>query len=109
MKVALYCRVGRGGSEESQKEAIFNQRRILERFAQNNNFQIIGSYEDVGFPGYILKRPGLTKLCDAFDRGEFEAVLVVKRDHLFRGTPTVEPKWPFRVYTLSQREHQHER
>ena len=51
MKVALYCRVDRGGSEESQKEAIFMQKQRLEYYAKRNHLQIVGYYGDYGFPG----------------------------------------------------------
>lgn len=109
MKVALYCRVGRGGSESSQKEANFIQRKKLQHHAQRNHFQIVGCYEDFGFPGYILERPGLTKMLDAFADGKFDAVLVVNRDRLYRGDQMKEPKWPFQICSLHQRECQHER
>ena len=109
MKVALYCRVDRGGSEVSQKEAIFMQKQRLEHYAKRNHLQIVGYYGDYGFPGYMLKRPGLMKLLDAFAAGEFDAVLVVNRKRLYRRDQSKEPKWPFQIYSLSQRQHQLER
>ena len=54
------------------------QREFIERFARDNNFRVICTYEDQGRSGVrISNRPALRKLmCDVVERADFHAVLV---------------------------------
>lgn len=62
MRVAIYCRVDGGGSLEMRRAALDMQRCELEHYAVEKGFQISGYYEDNGFSGHDLSRPGLTQL-----------------------------------------------
>lgn len=102
MKAAIYCRVDGGGSLEMRRDALEMQKRELERYAVRKRIHVSGYYEDDGFPGYDLKRPGLTQMLKDYDAGLFEQILVVNRSRLYRGNSWNEPKWPFQVHPVKQ-------
>lgn len=45
-----------------RRDALEMQKRKLERYAAEKGLPITGYYEDDGFPGQDLNRPGLTRL-----------------------------------------------
>ncbi len=100
-RTAIYCRVDRGGAPQARREALTAQRRRLEEYAGAEGLLVVGCYEDDGFSGHDLRRPGLTRLIKDHDAGAFEQVLVVSRGRLYRGSSWEEPRWPFRVRTLA--------
>ena len=81
-RTAVYCRVDKGGNSEMRRDALEMQKRKLERYAAEKGLPITGYYEDDGFPGQDLNRPGLT-----------------------RGSRWNEPQWPFQVCSVKQLEH----
>lgn len=100
-RTAIYCRVDRGGAPQARREALTAQRRALEEYTRAEGLLIVGQYEDDGFSGHDLHRPGLTELVRDGGAGAFEQVLVVSRGRLYRGSSWEEPRWPFRVRTLA--------
>lgn len=66
--------------------------------------RIADCYSDCAYNGADLERPGLSKLQKAWRAGQFEAVVVVKQDRLYRGTLQNAPEWPFKVISLTERE-----
>lgn len=108
-RVAIYCRVDRGGSPEMRQEVLELQKRRLELYAQKRRFQILGYYEDDGFPGHDLTRPGLIQMVKDYQAGMFQQVLIVDRSRLYRGSRWNEPRWPFSVCSLNQLERNHAR
>ena len=100
-RTAIYCRVDRGGEPQARREALSAQRRRLEEYAGAEGLLVVGCYEDDGFSGHDLHRPGLTELVRDGDAGRFEQVLAVSRGRLYRGNRWEEPRWPFRVQTLA--------
>ena len=106
MKAAIYCRVDGGGSPEMRRNALEMQKQELERYAARKRMYVSGYYEDDGFPGYDLKRPGLAQMLRDYDAGLFEQVLVVNRSRLYRGNSWNEPNWPFQVHFVKQLNHE---
>lgn len=45
----------------------------------------------------------------AWRAGRFDAVVVVKKDRLYRGIIHNAPKWPFKVISLTEREIPYEK
>ena len=104
-RTAIYCRVDSGGNSEMRRDTLKMQKRKLEGYAAAKGFQISGYYEDDGFPGHDLNRPGLTRLLNDYHAGVFEQVLVVNCSRLYRGCRWNEPQWPFQVCSVKQLEH----
>lgn len=102
--VALYCRVGGGGADEMRRNALDAQRHTLKEYARKHGFHVVACYEDNGFPGCDLARPGLVQLLEDYRAGTFGRVLVKSRGRLFRGSRWEEPKWPFEVCSMDQLE-----
>jgi site-specific DNA recombinase len=81
---AIYARV----SSERQKEekTIESQTCALKEFAHAQNYVVPESwvFEDEGYSGATLARPGLEKLRDLVSEGQVEIVLVYSPDRLSR-------------------------
>lgn len=103
-RVAIYCRVDSGGDPEIQQQVLDLQKEKLERYARSHGLQIVGQYQDAGYSGHDMNRPGLARLMHDCGKGAFEQVLVVDRSRLYRGSRREEPKWPFRVCSMNQLE-----
>ena len=99
-KVAIYCRVDHGSVAYGQF-AIERQKKQLERYAKINGLWISGFYSDCGYSGKGFDRPGFQKLQRAWRAGGFEAVIVIKKDRLYRGKHTDSAVLPFKVISLS--------
>ena len=83
-KAVAYCRVD-GPVSENTQELLNAQKFRLKAYAQKHNIEITDFYEDAGFPGYTLERPGLQRLMSDAENGEISTVLAVNHNRLFRG------------------------
>ena len=99
-KTAIYCRIDSCGSEEVAEQAIQIQRFKLEHYTKNKNLHVAGYYEDIGYPGNDLNRPGLQKLLSDYHNGKFKFVLVINVDRLFRGLSRKKEIFPFHIKSL---------
>src|SRR5436853_1534035 len=81
---AIYARV----SSDRQKEnhMIASQAEALKEFARTHSYMVPGewTFEDEGYSGAILARPGLERLRDLAAEGQIQAVLVYAPDRLSR-------------------------
>jgi DNA invertase Pin-like site-specific DNA recombinase len=77
MKICIYCRVS------TDDQNIDQQRALLVEYCNTNN-HIFRSYMDEAVSGKIEDRPQWQKLIVDCERGEFEAILVVKADRITR-------------------------
>lgn len=62
------------------------QRAKLAAYAELHDAELVATFEDAGLSAGTLDRPGLDGALAALDRGEGDAVLVVKLDRLTRST-----------------------
>src|ERR1035437_746299 len=81
-RVALYARVST--EEQREGQTIDSQIAELERFAKNNDWEVAGVFQDNGWSGGMLARPGLDRLRDEASKGIFSAVLINDVDRLAR-------------------------
>lgn len=109
MKAAIYCRVDQGGNAETQHDALEAQRVRLEQYALHHNIQIAGYYEGRGYPGPLTERPGLTRLINDCLEEQFDTVLVVNYDRLYRGNRYKPPQLPFQIWAIDQPQRNMER
>jgi len=82
MKVWLYCRLSR--DEDEEMNSLNNQRRILEDYANQNGYEIVGQSFDDNVSGMTFQRRGLGELELAVEENRIEAVLVKDLSRLGR-------------------------
>ena len=104
-KAAIYCRVASPGP--MTRELLDVQRQRLERYAVKHHIEIVGTYEDSGYPGNTLERPGLQALMREAAHKTFDTVLVVSRDRLFRapGPSAISKELrtpPFKIQAINE-------
>jgi site-specific DNA recombinase len=85
MKIAaIYARVS--SDQQKEEKTIASQTAVLIAFARQENYQVPDEwiFEDEGFSGASLVRPGLEKIRDLAAAGQIQAVLVLSPDCLSR-------------------------
>src|SRR5215467_2174525 len=82
---AIYARVSSDKQKEEEK-TIASQSAALKEFARTEGYDVAREwiFEDEGFSGASLARPGLARLRDLVAEGQLEAVLVYAPDRLSR-------------------------
>ncbi len=83
-RTAVYCRID-GPKSEITQDLLDSQKARLLAYVQGKNMELSGIYEDAGYSGNTLERPGLQRLMRDAESGGIDAVLVVNRSRLFRG------------------------
>jgi len=82
MRVALYARVSSDAQEA--RGSIGSQLEVLRTQASAAAHDVVATYVDDGYSGARLDRPGLDRLRDAAEMGQFDAVLCLTPDRLAR-------------------------
>jgi len=82
MRVALYARVSSDAQEA--RGSIGSQLDVLRTRASEAAHDVVAEYVDDGYSGARLDRPGLDRLRDSAEMGEFDAVLCLTPDRLAR-------------------------
>ncbi|MBR1383874.1 MAG: recombinase family protein [Ruminococcus sp.] len=75
---------GRYSSVMQNEQSIEGQLHVAEKYAADNDYEIIGHYIDRAISGTSDKRPEFQRMISDSSRGEFEAVLVYKLDRFAR-------------------------
>jgi len=83
-QVVIYCRVD-GPANESTPALIEKQKRKLLDYAKSKKLLVKKCYEDAGYSGCDMQRPGLSNLIHNFNTENVNAVLVVNQSRLYRG------------------------
>ena len=78
-RVVIYSRV----SGANQKKELENQVEALRKYAEQNNWKLVGIVKDIA-SGLKEDRRGLWKLVDMAKKHEFDVLLVAYRDRLTR-------------------------
>src|SRR2546430_10550748 len=81
---AIYARVS--SDRQKEQETIVSQRAALLEYAQAHQYTVPPEwrFEDEGYSGSVLVRPGLERLRDLIAEGAIETVLVLGPDRLSR-------------------------
>ncbi len=96
MKIgAIYVRVS--SDRQKQEQTIGSQIYCLKEYAQTNNYTIPLEwiFQDDGYTGDILVRPGLDQLRDLSSEGQIETILIYSPDRLSR-------KYAYQVLLLEE-------
>ena len=83
MKVVGYVRVSTDEQAESGA-GLTAQRQAIQRAAEDRAWDLVAIYEDAGFSGKAVNRPGLAQALAAVECGKAEALVVAKLDRLSR-------------------------
>ena len=76
---ALYCRLSRDDELSGESNSIKNQKLILSKYAQDNNFQNIKFFVDDGYSGTSFTRPAFMEMMELADNGNIGTIIV--KDH----------------------------
>ncbi len=84
MKVAAYMRVST--QRQAQAQTITQQLDLIEAYCQKQGLELPPEnlFQDDGYSGKDLKRPGLERLRDAVAQGRFDRILITAPDRLSR-------------------------
>ncbi|MFC1799460.1 recombinase family protein [Candidatus Eisenbacteria bacterium] len=93
MKVAIYARVS--SEKQEKQETIQSQLAALRDYARSNDLTVIDEYEDNGYSGELLARPGLDRLRDDARKQMVELILIhspdrLSRNHVYAGVVKLE-------------------
>ena len=97
IKVAIYCRISPFADEFTLTYLCGVQKVVLMEKAAAANFEVTGYYEDIGYTGNDMKRPGLQQMLRDFANGKFSLVLVVNRDRLLKSDHLAAQNLPFPI------------
>ena len=76
---ALYCRLSRDDEQLGESNSIKNQKSILSKYAQDNNFQNIQFFVDDGYSGTTFTRPAFVEMMELAESGKIGTIIV--KDH----------------------------
>ena len=76
LTTALYCRLSRDDELEGESNSITTQKKILQKYADENGFSNCKFYIDDGFSGTTFNRPDFQKLISECEDKKIGAVLV---------------------------------
>lgn len=93
-KVVLYLRLSKEDLDkltpEERSESIKNQELMLREYAENQNWQIVGIYEDEDFSGADRDRPNFNKMIRECEAGNVDVVLVKTQARFARDIELVD-------------------
>lgn len=81
---ALYCRLSRDDGTDNDSNSIVNQKKLLQKYAKENNFSNTRYYVDDGYTGTNFKRPGFQKMLEDIELGYVKTVIVKDMSRLGR-------------------------
>ena len=76
---ALYCRLSRDDEQLGESNSITNQKSILSKYAENNNFTNLQFFVDDGYSGTSFTRPAFMEIMELAEQGKIGTIIV--KDH----------------------------
>ena len=105
---ALYCRLSRDDGQDGDSNSVANQKRMLSKYAKENNLGNTRYYVDDGYTGTNFRRPSFQKLLEDIEMGYVSTVIVkdmsrLGRDYLQVGyyTDTYFPEHGIRFIAIN--------
>ena len=81
---ALYCRLSRDDGMEGDSNSVANQKKLLQKYAKENDFGNTKFYVDDGYTGTNFNRPGFQQMIDDIELGYITTVIVKDMSRLGR-------------------------
>lgn len=75
-KAGLYYRLSKDNERAGESLSIENQKRILEKYAAENGFEVVDEYIDDGWTGTNFNRPGVQRLLEDAKNGRINVIIV---------------------------------
>lgn len=74
--VGIYARLSRDDGQESESVSIENQRLILQKYVDEQGWELHDVYIDDGISGTTFERPGVQRLLDDAKNGIINTIIV---------------------------------
>ena len=83
-RAAIYCRLSKDDDLETESASIANQRAMLQQFCEKSGWEVVAVYQDDGYTGLNMDRPGLKKMLHAIEKGIVNLVITKDLSRLGR-------------------------
>ena len=77
--VGIYCRLSKDDDQQGESASIANQRELLSNYCKAQGWTIVEVFQDDGYTGLNMERPGLRRLLEAVEQGRIN--LVITKDY----------------------------
>ena len=105
---ALYCRLSRDDELQGESNSIQNQKKILQKYADNNGFTNPRFFVDDGVSGTTFDRPGFKEMLAEIEKGNVRTVITkdlsrLGRDYLKTGeyVEIIFPRYDVRYIAIN--------
>ena len=75
-KAGLYFRLSKDDERAGESLSIENQKRMLEKYAVENGFEVVDEYMDDGYSGTNFNRPDVRRLLGDAKTGRINVIIV---------------------------------
>lgn len=83
-RVGIYARLSRDDERQGESVSIENQKRMLRRYCDQQNWEVVETYADDGWSGTDFRRPAFLRMMEAVRDQEINLVLVKDLSRLGR-------------------------
>ena len=73
---ALYCRLSRDDGMEGDSNSVANQKKLLQKYAKENDFANTKFYVDDGYTGTNFNRPGFSEMMYDVSNEKIDCIIV---------------------------------
>ena len=77
-RVGIYCRLSKDDELQGESASISNQRDLLTAYCETQGWEVVGIYQDDGYTGLNMERPGLRRLLKAVEAKQVNLVLTIR-------------------------------
>ena len=82
--VGIYCRLSKDDDLQGESASISNQRELLSNYCKAQGWTIVEVFQDDGYTGLNMERPGLRRLLEAVEQGRINLVITKDLSRLGR-------------------------
>ena len=83
-KAGIYCRLSKDDELQGESASISNQREMLENYCKTQGFEVVEVFQDDGYTGLNMDRPGLVKALEAAKEGRINLLITKDASRLGR-------------------------
>jgi len=84
VRAAVYCRLSKDDDQDGTSASIQNQKELLHRYCEEQGWRVAATFEDDGYTGLNMERPGLKRLLAGVEGGRFDVILTKDLSRLGR-------------------------